>query len=110
MKIEERPNFLEHAKRKYPFARIGGSGRWGLLVERRGTEVSRVVLFETEQEAMDSRPFYNASVIQDVTPTPVPNIRETDEDRYEERLREKRAKNVENSRCARAGDVYGATA
>ena len=81
---------IEHARQRYPFARIEGSGRWALLVERRGPEISHVVLFETEQEAMASRPFWNANIIQDVTPTPCPDIADDWEDRQWER-KQKRA-------------------
>ncbi len=48
------------ASRRWPYARIEGHGPWALLVERNGDRITRVVLFESEADAIASRPFYDA--------------------------------------------------
>jgi hypothetical protein len=65
-----------------------GHGRYALVSRKDGQPVA-CYLTDNESAATASQPFYD-SVTYDLQPRVVPNIRETAEDRYEERLRAKR--------------------
>jgi hypothetical protein len=75
------------ASERWPSLEVNGMGRWALVAHKDGTPIA-VYLTDNREAALASQPFYDSKVI-DLSPRS-PSIRETAEDRYESRLREKR--------------------
>lgn len=101
-------NWLEIAKREYPGVVVNGSGRFGSASSCGNSGgvfsyVARITLTDSKSLAEElakgpcgSKICVRAHQVIDLCPeTVVPDLPETDEDRYEERLREKRAKSTE---------------
>lgn|ERR1017187_1882748 len=73
---------------RWPGVEISGTGRWALVAHKNGKAVA-VYLTENESAAKASAPVYDSKVI-DLRPCPVLDLPDTEEDRYEERLRARR--------------------
>lgn len=77
-------SYIAAAQKRFPNCRVIGDGPFCVVAP------GVVYLSQTSAQQRNVAVSMEGAVMVDLQPTPVPSLRETAEDRYEERLRAKR--------------------